>query len=246
MKSKKTLSVLILVLFSLSAGLSNASWWEKGSSLIKNMTGGGSSGEPSNNEIGKAFKEALRIGAEQVTGQLGQTDGFNNDPAIHIPLPDKLNTVKSMLSRIGLSGPVDNLELTLNRAAEAATPKAKKLFFDAISDMTFDDVVAIYKGPDDSATQYFREKMSPELSSEMTPIVDKSLAQVGAIQAFDTVMNKYKALPFVPEVNTDLSGHVVQKAMDGIFYYMAQQETAIREDPVKQTTALLKKVFGNK
>lgn len=248
MKNIYTPTTVLCLVFFLSAAClpdAEAAWWEKGISILNALTGNSTSGEPSENEIGKAFKEALRIGSEQVTGQLGQTNGFNSDPAIHIPLPEKLNSVKTMLARVGLSGPVEDLELKLNRAAEAATPKAKKLFVDAISEMTFDDILAIYKGPADSATQYFQEKMSPLLAQEMDPIVDNSLSQVGAVQSFNKVMDSYAALPLVPKVNADLTDHVVQKAMDGIFHYMAQKEQAIRNDPLKQTTALLKKVFGN-
>lgn len=241
----KTLTILSVILFSLSAGLPvEAGWWEKGTQVLKALTGG-SAGDPSTSEIGAAFKEALRMGSEQVIQQLGKPDGFNGDPAIHIPLPDSLSKVKTVLSKVGLSGPVDTLEMKLNRAAETAAPKAKQLFFDSIKTMTFEDIMAIYKGPDDSATQYFKGKMSPKLAEEMTPVVDDGLTEVGAVQAFDNVMGKYKALPFVPDVKADLSDYVVQKTMDGIFYYMAKEEKAIREDPLKQTTALLKKVFGN-
>ncbi len=248
MKRNQILPVLLIVIlsFATSPFYAEGAWWKKGTDLLNTLTQGTPSGEPSSNEIGNAFKEALRIGSEHVTKQLGQPDGFNSDPAIHIPLPEKLNAVKTALGRVGLAGPIENLELKLNRAAEAATPKAKQLFINAISEMTFDDILTIYKGPEDSATQYFRGKMSPLLTQEMNPIVDKSLAQVGAVQSFNTVMDSYSALPFVPKVEANLTDHVVQKAMDGIFYYMAQEEKAIREDPLKQTTALLKKVFGNK
>ena len=104
----------------------------------------------------------------------------------------------------------------------------------------------IYNGPKDSATKYFQKTMTPALSKEMSPIVDKSLSEVGAIKSYDSVMEKYKTLPFVPDVKADLTGYVVQKGMDGIFHYIAQEEAAIRENPVRQTTALLKKVFSLK
>lgn len=204
-----------------------------------------SDGGVTKNEIAAAFKQALQMGSDEVTQSLGRTDGFNKDPAVHIKLPESLDPVKNALSKVGLSGPVNTLETKLNRAAEAATPKAKALFVKAISEMTFDDIMEIYNGPPDSATQYFRKKMSPELSSQMTPIVDKSLAEVGAINTFNSVMQKYDAIPFAPKVDSDITGHVVNGAMDGLFHYMAQEEQAIREDPVKQTTALLKKVFGS-
>ena len=112
--------------------------------------------------------------------------------------------------------------------------------------MTFDDIQSIYEGPQDSATRYFQEKMSAPLSLEMKPIVEETLAQVGAIQAYEKVLGQYKTLPFVPDINANLSRHVIDKGMAGIFHYMAEEESSIRKDPVKQTTLLLKKVFAVK
>ncbi|HDJ28831.1 MAG TPA: DUF4197 domain-containing protein, partial [Proteobacteria bacterium] len=97
---------------------------------------------------------------------------------------------------------------------------------------------------DDAATSYFKGKMSKPLAEEMRPIVNESLAQVGAIQSYDNMMGKYKSLPFVPDVKADLTEHVLDKGMDGIFYYIAKEEAAIRQNPVKRTTELLKRVFG--
>jgi hypothetical protein len=154
--------------------------------------------------------------------------------------------VQAALNKVGMSSMVDDLELRLNRAAEAATPKAKKLFGDAIQEMTMDDVKTIYQGPDDAATSYFKEKMSKPLAEEMKPIVKESLAEVGAIQSYEKMMGQYKSLPFVPDVKADLTDHVLDKGMDGIFYYMAKEEAAIRKNPVKRTTELLRKVFGAK
>ncbi|MFA6465719.1 MAG: DUF4197 domain-containing protein, partial [Desulfurivibrionaceae bacterium] len=225
------------------------SWLDKGANILNTInTGSGTQtgAQPSNAEIGDAFKNALSIGTQNVVGKLGATDGFNADPAIHIPLPGELQTVKKMLATVGMSQSVDDLELKLNRAAEAATPKAKALFLQAIKEMTFEDVRKIYAGPEDSATRYFQGKMTPALKREMLPIVEKSLSQVGAVQSYETVMGQYKALPFVPDVKANLTDHVLQKGMDGIFFYIAKEEAGIRKDPAKQTTALLKKVFGSK
>jgi hypothetical protein len=248
MKNYQMIIGLILVGFSLSASQVNAEgqWWEKGINLFKTLDENQESKEPSVGEIGEAFKEALRIGSENVVRKLSDVDGFNADSAVHISLPRELNTVKIMLAKVEMSQIVDDLELKLNRAAEAATPKAKELFLQSITEMTFEDIKGIYEGSEDSATIYFKEKMSPSLSKEMHPIVENSLSKVGAIQAFDNVMGKYQALPFVPDVKANLTHHVVQKGMDGIFYYIAKEEAAIRKNPVKQTTDLLKKVFGAK
>lgn len=217
-----------------------------GGGLNKFGLGGGTSSTSSltNTEIGNGLKEALRVGTERLVGQLGSANGFNNDPQVHIPLPDTLKKVQSALKRFGMSGMADDLELRLNRAAEAATPKAKKLFFDSITAMTLDDVRKIYNGPKDSATQFFRGKMTTPLKGEFRPIVNSSLADVGAIQSYDRMMGQYKSLPFVPDVKADLVNHVLDKAIAGIFLYLGREEAAIRENPAKQTTALLKKVFG--
>ena len=120
-----------------------------------------------------------------------------------------------------------------------------KLFSQAITEMSFDDVKKIYEGPEDAATQYFRSKMSPSLAKEMEPVVSNSLSEVGAIQTYDNVMKEYQSVPFVPDVKADLTNYVIEKGMDGIFHYMAKEEAAIRTNPVKRTTDLLKRIFGS-
>ncbi len=205
---------------------------------------GGTSGALSDQEIGDGLVEALRVGTERVVGQVGATDGYNLDPDIHIPLPGALEDVQKVLSTLGLSEMTDDLELRLNRAAEAAAPEAKELFWQAIGEMTIDDVQEIYSGPDDAATRYFQRKMTPPLSERMAPVVERSLADVGAIQSYDSVMRQYESVPFAPDVKADLTGYVVEQAMDGLFYYVAKEEAAIRNNPAARTTELLQKVFG--
>jgi hypothetical protein len=197
-------------------------------------------------QVAAGLKEALRVGSDTVVGQLGKLDGFNADPAIHIPLPKSFKTVQSTLKPLGMSALLDDLELKLNRAAEQATPKAKELFLAAIEQMTLDDVMGIYNGPPDAATRYFQGKMSTLLGESMRPMVDQALAQAGAVQAYDNVMGQYRAVPFVPDVKADLSGYVVEQGMNGIFHYLALEEAAIRQNPAKRTTELLKTVFGSK
>lgn len=241
--------LLLICSFFITGDLFAGNNWLKSGQDALNKLGNNpakTTGGLSENEIGAGLKDALRIGSETVVAKLGKTDGFNTDSAIHIPLPDELQTVKSALAKIGQADMLDDLELRLNRAAEAATPKAKKLFGDAISEMSIDDVQTIYNGPDDAATQYFRNKMAPKLTKEMTPVVEKSLAEVGAVKAYDDVMGQYKNIPFMPNVQEDLNGYVVEKSMDGIFHYLAQEEAAIRSDPLKQSTALLQKLFGSR
>lgn len=195
-------------------------------------------------QIGAGLKEALEVGTVRVVDTLGREDGFNGDPLIRIPLPESLQTVQSALSKVGMAGTLDNLELELNRAAELATPQAKALFLDAIGALTLDDVMAIYNGPDDAATQYLRGQMSDPLAEAMQPVVDESLDEVGAAATYESAMSQYNALPFVPKVDADLTTYVVGKGLDGIFLYLAKEEAAIRNDPVERTTELLQQVFG--
>lgn len=198
----------------------------------------------SSDDIGGGLKEALRVGTEKVVSNLGATDGFNLDPQIHIPLPRSLGQVKKVLGKVGMDSMLTDLETRLNRAAEIATPRAKQLFIGAINDMTLDDVMAIYKGPEDAATQYFKSRMSGPLAVTMKPIVDESLADVGAVKSYDEVMASYNSVPLVPKVDANLSDYVVEKGMDGIFFYLAREEAAIRQDPAARTTDLLRRVFG--
>lgn len=206
--------------------------------------GGSGASSLSTDEIAGGLKEALKVGTERLTGRLGAVNGFNGDPQVHIPLPESLRRVQSTLQRFGLSDMADDLELRLNRAAEEATPKAKKLFWDAISRLNVDDARNILNGPKDSATRYFEAKMTTPLKAEFRPVVDRSLQDVGAVKSYDSLMGSYKALPFVPDVKADLTDHVLDRAVAGIFVYLAKEEADIRENPAKRTTAILKKVFG--
>jgi hypothetical protein len=195
-------------------------------------------------EIADGLREALRVGTERAVGQVGAQDGYNADPKIHIPLPGSLKDVQSVLKGFGMAGMADDLELRLNRAAEAAAPEAEALFWQAIDDMTLEDVQGIYSGPDDAATRYFQGKMTPPLAERMAPVVNESLAEVGAIQSYDEMMGQYKAVPFVPDAKADLTDYVVEKGMDGLFHYVAEEEAAIRNNPAERTTELLQRVFG--
>ena len=196
-------------------------------------------------ELSAAFKQTLTIGTNQVVSQLSASNGFNLDPQIHIPLPENLRRVQSALNTVGMSYLMDDLELRLNRAAEIAMPEAKALFMTSIQQMTFKDAVSIYKGPNDSATRYFETKMSSPLARKMTPIVNNAISKAGVVQAYDNVMSQYAAIPFMPDVKADLTNHVIDLGIDGVFFYLAKQEAAIRQDPMRQTTDLLKRVFGN-
>jgi len=245
-------TVIITALLVLPAATNaSAGWMDQVGGMLGNVSDGTANTNTapainnlSNTDMIAGLKDALRIGSQRVVGRLGKSDGFNADPNIHIPLPENLKTVKSALSAVGMGSMMDDLELRLNRAAEMATPKAKHLFGNAIKSMSFSDAKTILNGPDDAATQYFKGKMTNPLSDEMRPIVKQALNQAGAVQAYDKVMGKYQSLPFMPDVKANLTQHVVTLGLAGIFHYMASEEKAIRTNPVKRTTSILKKVFG--
>lgn len=251
MNTKNWIAILFALIIFIFSGLACADtgWLEKSSEFLQSIGSTKQSGTktqvPATDDVEKAFREALRIGSDKVVTRLSANNGFYSDPKIHIPLPKKLKPVKKTLNKLGMKKDVSKFEKKLNRAAEAAVPKAKALFLRSISAMIFKDVMKIYDGPEDSATQYFRKKMSPSLYKEMHPIVEDSLSEVGAIKAFKKIMKEYKKLPYVPEVKADITGYVVEKGMDGVFFYLAKEEAAIRENPEKRTTELLKQVFGS-
>ncbi len=252
--NNKIWQVLLVLCGLLLSSQAFASDWMKGLGGLAERVGSSSGGLVSGNtsqhalsrtDMVAGLKDALRVGSERVASRLGKADGFNADKHIHIPLPKQMARVKSALSAVGMGSMMDDLELKLNRAAEQATPKAKRVFADTIQSMKFDDAKRILHGPKDAATQYFKSKMSAPLRKEMQPIVQKALNQAGAVQAYDGVMGQYKSLPFVPDAKANLNQHVLDAALNGIFYYMAKEEAAIRENPVKRSTAILKKVFAS-
>lgn len=204
----------------------------------------GGSATASSGDIASGLREALRVGSERVVGLVGKPDGYNGDSAIHIPLPGKMAQAQSLLKKVGLSSMADDLELRINRAAEAAAPEAKRIFFKAVDSMTLQDAKSILDGPQDAATQYFKRTMSPDLKTAMKPIVDKGLADAGAVKTYDSLVGEARKVPLMPDLKSDLSSHALDGALEGLFHYLAKEEAAIRSDPARRTTDLLKKVFG--
>jgi len=209
------------------------------------VLGGAANGGLSTADIVRGLKAALETGSNTVVSQLGASGGFNNDAAIRIPLPRSLQKARDIAGKVGLNGQFDDLETRLNRAAELATPKAKALFVGAIRDMSVDDARGILNGPDNAATTYFNNKTGSQLQAAMRPLIDDALSQVGAVNSFNTLLSRYRKIPGAPPVDADLTGHVAGKGSDGIFYYLAQEEKAIRENPAKRTSEILQRVFGS-
>ena len=196
-------------------------------------------------EIAAGLKEALTKGTGAVVSQLGQEGGFSNDPVVRVALPSSLLKAKEVASKVGMTSYFDDLENRLNEAAEVATPLAKDLFVGAIKGMSLTDAKGILDGSDNAATAYFQEKTADQLKTQMNPIVANSLEQVGAVRSLNSLLDAYKKIPFAPKIDTDLTQHVVDAGSKGIFHYVAEEEKAIREDPLKRTSDLLKRVFAD-
>lgn len=190
------------------------------------------------------LKEALSIGTENAIKAVSKTDGFFSNPMVKILLPDKIQKGADVIAKLGFQKQVDDFILSMNRAAEAAAPKATDLFVDAIKTMSFDDARKILQGEETAATQYFKDKTSNKLYDEFKPVVVSNMNKVGVTKAYKDMMTPYESLPLVPKESMDLDHYVTHKALDGLFLMIGQEEKKIRTDPAARVTELLKTVFG--
>ena len=201
----------------------------------------------SSDDIIAGLKQALTLGADKSASRLSAVNGFLNDKAVEILLPEQAQKVEKTLRGLGMGKLVDDAITSMNHAAEDASKSAAPIFVNAIKSMTMTDGMNILKGPDTSATAYLRHSATPELTKAYTPVIDSALQKTGATKYWKDVFDTYNKLPTTfSKVDPDLSSYVTQKAINGIFYYVAQEEKLIRKDPAAQVTDLLKKVFGGK
>jgi hypothetical protein len=191
------------------------------------------------------LKQALQVSTGKAVSLVGRPDGFLKNENIRIPLPPKLQAIGKGMRMLGMGGPVDELEIGMNRAAEQATPQAKQIFLAALRKMTFADARHILTGNDTAATEYFQRTSSADLSAAFAPIVHSSMQHIGVVEKYDHVIQTAPGGSAIAN-EFDLDKYVVAKTLDGLFYMLGQQEERIRKNPAAQTTALLKEVFGRK
>ena len=194
--------------------------------------------------IASGLKEALSIGTENAVKSVSQVDGYFGNKIIKILMPKKIQNVANVLGKLGYQKQVDDFVLSMNRAAEKAAPQATSLFVGAIKEMTLEDARGILSGGDTSATDYFKEKTSDKIYTAFKPIISSSMNEVGVTRSYKAMMDKYAALPLMKSESLDLDHYVTNKAMDGLFYMIGQEEKKIRTNPAARVTDLLKKVFG--
>jgi len=232
--------VLLILAMLLNPVVGLAQWGD----LIKKGLGVGGKSGLSEAKIGNGLKEALKVATQNTVNLTGQKDGYFANQAIKILMPKKLGRLEKPLRMVGYGPQVDEFVLSMNRAAERAAPSAKKIFGDAVAQMTFDDAKKVLNGGDTAATDYFKDKTTDKLTAAFRPVVEKSMNEVGVTRKYKEMVGRYEAIPFSKDIAFDPDQYVVEKAMDGLFYVLGQEEKTIRSNPAARVNDLLKEVFG--
>lgn len=244
MKYFISFAILGFIAFSASAQRDSThklgSLFKKASSMISKSSSTG--GDLSSEEIVSGLKEALSLGAQKSTAKLSAADGFFKDAAVKILMPKQVQDIENKMRMLGMGKLVDKAVLSMNRAAEDASKSAAPIFLSAIKEMTVMDALNILRGTDTAATAYLRKTTTPQLTTAFQPVIEESLKKVDATKYWKDVFTAYNRFSSTP-VDTDINSYVTQKALDGIFHYVAAEEISIRQNPADRVTDILKKVF---
>ena len=190
------------------------------------------------------LRTALEKGSQAAVAALGRNDGFLGNAQVKIPLPESLTRAERLLRRVGMGRYADELVVGMNRAAEAAVPEARALLVDSIRKMSVQDAKGILTGGESAATEYFRRTTRERLHARFLPIVQKATAKVQLAQTYDDYADKAAAVGLLRKEDADLDAYVTAKALDGLYFMIAEEERKIRKDPVATGSAILRKVFG--
>ena len=198
----------------------------------------------SQQEASSGLKEALNHASEVAVQRLGAKNGFLKNPKVRIPLPDGLKQAESAMKLMGKGDDFDKLEMSINRAAEAAMPEAKQLLLNAVKSMSVQDAKGILTGGDDAVTQFFRRKTEKPLGEKFLPIVKQTTDEVGLARQYNSLAGQASSFGLIKKEDGKIENYVTRQALDGLFLILAEEERAIRKDPVGTGSALLKKIFG--
>jgi len=190
------------------------------------------------------LKDALSQGAKVAVQQLGKPGGFSNNPDVRIELPGNLGKAAKTMKMMGMGAQVDQLEASMNKAAEAAVPQAQALLLDSVKKMTVQDAKSILSGPQDSATQYLNKTSREQIRAKFLPIVKQATAQVGLAKQYTSFAGQAASFGVIDAKSANIENYVTEQALDGLFAMIAEQEASIRENPAGAATSLAKKVFG--
>jgi hypothetical protein len=245
-KSKKMRNTLFIALFAwlLLPSCSSGQFDIKklGKEIDKQVNGG----TLTNKEIIDGLKQALTIGSNNASGTAAQFNGFYGNGLIKIPFPPEAAKMETRLRSMGMNKQVDDFILTINRAAEEAAKDAAPIFVNAITSMTINDGVGILRGNDTAATHYLRDKTNAQLYAKFLPVIQSAIRKVDVTKYWNPLATTYNRIPMVDPVNPNLEDYITNRALQGLFLLVSQEETKIRRDPAARVTDLLKKVFGSK
>ena len=191
-----------------------------------------------------ALKAALEKGSLAAVANLGRVDGFLGNPQVKIPLPESAQRAERAMRRLGMGKYADELIMAMNRAAESAVPEAKALFIQSVKKMTVQDAKGIITGSETAGTEYFRRTTRGELHQRFLPIVEKATARVQLAQRYEQFAYKAAAVGMLKKEDADLDEYVTQKALDGLYLMVAEEEKKIRKDPIGTGSGIIRKVFG--
>jgi glutamate synthase domain-containing protein 1 len=241
------LGVLLMCGWALSC---QAGWSDVVGGVAESLTGSSESGEQrggaaSDTEVIQGLKEALASAARKSVDTLGRENGFLKNPDVFIPVPNHLSMVTKGLEKAGQEKLVNDFVTSMNRAAEKAVPRAQPIFLDAVKGMSLEDARKILNGKDDAATQYFKKHTAKDLTTEFTPLVKEATDSVNVTKYLKAMQDKAKGMVGLGGTSMgDIDAYVTEKALDGLFVVMAENEAALRKDPMGQGSKLLQKVFG--
>ncbi|MCJ8168861.1 DUF4197 domain-containing protein [Pseudomonas sp. A3.4] len=190
-----------------------------------------------------ALRSALTQGAEMAVDSLGKTDGFMGNPEVRIELPSDLGKAAKMMKTFGMGSEVSALELSMNRAAEAAVPQARQLLIDAVKNMSVSDAKGILTGGNTAGTEYLNRSSREQLRSRFLPIVKQATDQVGLAQQYNTFAGQAASFGVIDAQSANLESYVTEQALDGLFTLIGAEEQKIRQNPAEAAGSLAKKVF---
>jgi hypothetical protein len=226
---------------------------------ISTLTGGVQAqsflGRLSEGDARTGTREILRLASIYATEKLGQRDGFFADPQVHIPLPSRIRSVQGQLRRVGMSAPIDDLELRLNRAAETAMPAAGNILSDVVRSITLEDAIGIIRGSDTAATEFLRRRSGSQLTGLLRPPMANALETSGAYQLVGSIEPHLNTgggwlsrltgrRSLTGSLRDQVTDHAVVRALDGVFFYIGEEERAIRREPVRRTSDILRRILG--
>ena len=198
-----------------------------------------------NQEASSGLKAALEAGSAAAVAKLGVENGFLNNDKVKIKLPGILEQAKPLLKMTGRGQQLDDLVVSMNRAAESAVPMAKPLLLDAVKSMSVTDAKNILSGGDTSVTDFFRQKTSVPLAAKFLPIVKSVTDRSGLASKYNSTMSQIGKSGLLPQQQATVEGYVTDRALDGLYLMIEEEEKAIRSNPLGYGSKIIGKVFGS-